>query len=48
MSIVKYVLTTVKFKAKRIDQTKVWSWLETYKISALMLNRTEDSAHKGQ
>ena len=23
MSIVKYVLTTVKFKARRIDQTKV-------------------------
>ena len=48
MSIVKYVLTTLKSKAKRIDQTKVWSWLEIYKISALMLTRTEDSAHKSQ
>ena len=48
MSIVKYVLTMVKFKAKKIDQTRVQSWLETYKTSALMLDRTEDSAHKGQ
>ena len=48
MSIVKYILTMLKSKAKKIDQTKVWSWLETYKTLAPMLNRTENSAHKGQ
>ena len=48
MSIVNYVLTMLKSKAKKIDQTKVWSWLETYKTSAPMLDRTEDLAHKSQ